>query len=66
VIGHIRVHGADHRYIVDVFSHMGKKLTYFDAALAILLKFKRRGKRRAGFALGSEVFHRKRFAGQSG
>ena len=63
VVRHVGVHRADDADVVDAFGDVGKDLADFDAALAVFLKFERRGKRGAGLAFGSEVFDRQQFAG---
>ena len=62
MIGHVGVHRANHRDVVDALRDVRKNLTHFNAALSILLELVWGWKRRAGFAFGAEVFHRERFA----
>ena len=62
MIWNIRVGGTNHRNVVDGFGDVGEKFADFDAALAVFFEFEGRGKGRAGFAFGAEVFHRQRLA----
>ena len=63
VIRHVRVHRANHRRCHRcILGHVRKHFADLDPALAILVKLERRGKRRARFAFGLEIFHRQRLA----
>ena len=58
MVGHIRVHRADHAQLIRRFRHVRKQLADLDPRLPMLLKAKRRGKRRTGLPLGPQVFRR--------
>src|SRR5947207_13818501 len=59
------MHGPNHGYIIDMFSHPREKLADLNPALAVFLKLKGRLKCRAGSAFSWEVIHRQWLAMQS-
>ena len=63
MIGHIGVHRANHRDVIDALRGMGEDFADFDSALAVLLKLERRRKSRARLAFRAQIRRWKRFSG---
>ena len=63
VVGHLRIHRAHHRDVIGELRGLREDLADFEAALAVGLELEGRGKRRAGLALGEEIFVGQLFPG---
>ena len=59
----VRVHRADQRDVVNALGRVRENLADRDAALPVALELVRTRERRAGLALGAQVFHRQQLAG---
>ncbi len=55
MVGHVCLHGADHRDVVDARSDMGKNLTGFYPAPSVALKREGRPHHGPGSALGDQM-----------
>ena len=48
MVGHVGLHGTDHRDVVDALPDVGKKLTDFNSALTVTLELEGRPHDSAG------------------
>ncbi len=66
VVWHVRMHGTNHRYVINVFRDSRKQLAHLDAALAVFFELEGRLESSASLALGFQVVHRQRLPVQPG
>ena len=55
MVGHVCLHGTDHRDVVDALPDVGKNLTDFDPALTVALELEGRPHNGTGSAFGDQV-----------
>ena len=55
MVGHVGLHGTDHRDVVDALPDVGKNLTDFDPALTVALELEGRPHHGTGSAFGDQV-----------
>ena len=61
MVGHVCLHGTDHRDVVDALPDVGKNLTDFDPALTVALELEGRPENGTGSAFGDQVHARGEF-----